>query len=347
MSDRESEAFRLLEAVPLPAGVTPEQWHEEKTYWQNARIRSLLGCSGLLEPVYESNQAILNCSPERLSEIWATVRKVARILADEVTPLLDGSSVIPKLEEARRRTQLAAGILGSTLIEEIERMPEQIEESRSKEFRKLLCISLGQLHDFLQDAFSDLMANDPRSFHDSGYFLSRRFRRDVEEAEWLLASVDTLAEHLDALEPRRQRDLAALLARLAGRDSLPGAEETAPTVLLLRELVRELTPRLKEAVALRGIRFAELEVVDRWAGELPAHCHVTLELFDLVERARSEGAAASPFWELAAVDRCRSLLGELDGLLKDLRAFLPLWRQGIGNRRALAFRRLEGADASD
>ncbi len=344
-SDHDAEEVRLLESIPLPEGVTLEQWTDEKSYWQNPRIRALLGCSGLLETVYESNQAILNCSPDRLAEIWSTVRQVAQLLSDEVMPLLDGASVIPKLEEARRRTFLAGGILSTTVVDEIERMPEQIEEGKSKELRKLLCVSLGQLHDFLQDAFADLMANDPRSFHDSGYFLSRRFRRDVEEAEWLLATVATLSARLEELEGRRQRDLVALIARLDGGAELPAAEDAAATCALLNDLVRELTPRLKEAVALRGIRFAELEVVDRWASDLPAHCHAALELFEIAARARSAGAEPAPSWERAAFERVRFLLGELDGLLKDLRAFLPLWRQGLGNRRALAFRRLEGGDA--
>jgi len=344
MPAHDAEDVRLLESVPLPDGVTPEQWAEEKSSWQNPRIRALLGCSGLLETVHESNQAILNCSPDRLVEIWAAVRQVARLIGDEVMPLLDGASVIPKLEEARQRTRLAGGILTATVVDEIERMPEQIEESRSKELRKLLCISLGQLHDFLQDAFADLMASDPRSFHDSGYFLSRRFRRDVEEAEWLLATVESLSTRLEEFEGRRQRDLVALLGHLDRCAALPGVDVAAATGDLLRDLVRELTPRLKEAVALRGIRFAELEVVDRWASDLPAHCHATLELFEVAALARSAAAEPAPDWERAVHERARALLGELDGLLKDLRAFLPLWRQGIGNRRALAFRRLEGGD---
>jgi hypothetical protein len=188
------------------------------------------------------------------------------------------------------------------------------------------------------------MASDPRSFHDSGYFLSRRFRRDVEEAEWLLATVESLGALLEALEGRRQRDLGALLGELDGRTDLPESGALAPVSALLRALVRDLTPRLKEAVALRGIRYAELEVVDRWASDLPAHCHVTLELFDVAARARDHGAPPAPHWEQALLGRARTLLGELDGMLKDLRAFQPLWRQGIGNRRALAFRRLESGD---
>lgn len=336
------EPSRLLESIPLPEGVTIEQWTEEKTYWQNPRIRALLGCSALLEPVFESNQAILNCSPERLAEIWTAVRQVAKLHVDEVLPLLEGASVIPKLEEARQRTRAAAGILASTVIEEIARMPEAIDPARSKELRKLLCVSLGQLDDFLQDAFADLMACDPRSFHDSGYFLSRRFRRDVEEAEWLLATVEALALQLEALEPSRHGALATVTRSVVAGSSFPDEETGDRTLAFLDQLVRELTPRLKEAVALRGIRFAELEVVDRWASELPAHCHVAIALLELARRAHGHGPDSS-IWETLALERTERALRQLDDLLKDLRAFLPLWRQGIGNRRALAFRRLENA----
>ena len=42
---------------------------------------------------------------------------------------------------------------------------------------------------------------------------------------------------------------------------------------------------------------------------------------------------------MPVLERMERLLREIDGLLKDVRAFLPLWRQSIGNRRALAFRR--------
>jgi hypothetical protein len=345
MVDPDETGSRLLEAVQLPEGVTPEDWAAEKAQWQNPRIRALLGCSRILDSVLESNQAILNCAPERLVEIWNAVREVARLLDEEVVPLLEGPSVIVRLEDARLRTRAAALVLTSTVVAEIERMPAEIEEERSKEFRKLLCVSLGQLHDFLQDAFADLMANDPRSFHDSGYFLSRRFRRDVEEAEWLIATVNTLQTQLDDFEPRRQRDLGALLELFARANrTLPEPADLGPMVALLEALVAQLTPRLKEAVALRGIRFAELEVVDRWSAELPTHCRVLLELWDLAARARRGGAAAESVWEREIVSRSLGLLEDLDGLLKDLRAFLPLWQRGISNRRALVFRRAEGSE---
>ena len=143
MGESEADFPRLLESIPLPDGVTQEQWTEEKTHWQNPRIRALLGCSGMLETVYESNQAILNCSPDRLAEIWATVREVSRLIGDEVVPLLDGASVIPKLEEARRRTQMSGRILAATVVEEIDRMPEKVFRHLQKVFvaRKPLKIS--------------------------------------------------------------------------------------------------------------------------------------------------------------------------------------------------------------
>lgn len=324
-----------LETAPLPPGVTPRQWQDEKSRWQNPRIRTLLGCCNILEGASESNQAILSCSPERLEEIWTAVRRVTRLFCDEVMPLLEAPSVVPKLEEARQKARAAATVLYSTVVMDIERMPEHVEQGRSKEFRRLLCVSMGQLDDFLQDAFAELMANDPRSFHDSGYFLSRRFRRDIEEAEWLLTSVDALIESMRGLEARRAAELD-LRVLAAGGGS--GGETVARSAAFLLDLSEQLTPRLKEVVALRGIRFAELEVVDRWASDLPILCHVVRELWSVAalsgENRRPVGSALH--------DRARELLLQLDGLLKDLRAFLPLWRSGIVHRRALVFRRSEG-----
>jgi hypothetical protein len=335
-----------LESVALPAGVELAQWQEEKARWQNPRIRTLLGCANILEAASESNQAILTCTPERLEEIWTSVRQVTHVVCDEVMPLLEGPSVMPKLEEARQRARAGAAILYSTVIREIESMPEHVEEARRKDFRRLLCVSMGQLDDFLQDAFAELMANDPRSFHDSGYFLSRRFRRDVEEAEWLLETVDSLIGRIEALEERRRLELNPAALQWAGEGSRDGASP-GPAAAFLRDLAEQLTPLLKEVVALRGIRFAELEVVDRWASELPIRCHVVLELWSVAGLADLEhDGAITTRGARAILLRARELVGELDGLLKDLRAFLPVWRSGLVHRRALAFRRGDGEPAA-
>ena len=328
------DAEVALESVSLPAGVTLAQWQEEKTRWQNPRIRTLLGCADILEEASESNQAILSCSPERLEEIWTAVRRVTRLFCDEVMPLLEAPSVVPRLEEARQRARAAAAILYPTVVREIERMPEHVENDRTKEFRRLLCVSMGQLDDFMQDAFAELMSSDPRSFHDSGYFLSRRFRRDIEDAEWLLASVDALSRGLGELEARRAVELdPRAVETAAGGHFAIGRGAT-----FLRDLAEQLTPRLKEVVALRGIRFGELEVIDRWASELPIRCHVVLELWSLAAFGHGEHPGGDA---QAILGRARELLAQLDGLLKDLRAFLPLWRNGIVHRRALVFRRAE------
>jgi hypothetical protein len=334
---------RAPDSVQLPEGVTAQQWADEKARWQNPRIRALLGCSAMLENVQESNQAILSCSPERLDEIWAAVREVARLLSDELVPLLEGPSHIPALEAARRRTRFAGSMILSTVVDEIERMPATIEQERNKEFRKLLCVAFGQIDDFLQNAFAELMANDPRSFIDSGYFLSRRFRRDVSEAEWLLTTVDRLVVMLGVEGEARPDGLHDAVSALGGRTA-PSPAQLEPMVELVRGYAEELTPRLKEIAALRGIRFAELEVVERWAADLPVKSEIVLEVLELWKLVRAPladgGGGPQPPWLAAMLARMRDLLLEIDGLLLDVRAFLPLWRQSIGNRRALAFRRL-------
>jgi hypothetical protein len=331
---------RAPDSVQLPAGVTAQEWTEEKVRWQNPRIRALLGCSAMLENVQESNQAILSCSPERLAEIWTAVREVARLLSDELVPLLEGPSHIPALEAARRRTRFAGSMILSTVVDEIERMPATIEHERNKEFRKLLCVAFGQVDDFLQNAFAELMSNDPRSFIDSGYFLSRRFRRDVAEAEWLLTTVDRLVSQLGVAGDGGHDGLHAAVAALAA-EAHPTSKALEPTIAVVRGFAEELTPRLKEIAALRGIRFAELEVVERWAADLPVKSEIVLELWSLIQGPlANDSVAGGSTWLVAVLARMRDLLREIDALLLDLRAFLPLWRQSIGNRRALAFRKI-------
>ncbi len=328
---------RLPEIANLPRDISPEQWMDEKARWQNPRIRVLLGCSALLENVQESNQAILSCSPARLVEIWAAVREVARLISVELMPLLVPESGIPALEAALQRTRFAVGMIRTTVIAEIERMPETIDEGRSREWRKLLCVACGQIDDCLQNAFAELMSGDPRGLSDAGYFLSRRFRRDVAEAEWLLSTVDSLVAQLAASGERRQRGVAVFVGALE-RGGTPSEWEFQTVALLLHDFIDELAPRLKEAASLRGIRYAELEVVERWASELPVKCEIVLELWDLL-RSRPETMSDASSTETLVLGRIRQRLTEIEDLVKDLRAFLPLWRQGIGNRRALSFRR--------
>ena len=125
------------------------------------------------------------------------------------------------------------------------------------------------------------------------------------------------------------------------------------TAVLLEVLISGLTPKLKEVLALRGVRFHEMEILDRYAAEVPVYCRLLLELHDTgcsAVAAMQAAAADSPadraqnLRDLAACNaavshRIVGLLVKVDKSLKDLVAFLPLWLQDIEKRRALLLRR--------
>lgn len=342
--------------VPLPEGVTLAEWSEERTYRQNPRIRAFLGCIQMLAGVMESNYAILHCSPERLLEIWRKVREVAELMLEELAPLLEEASPLPQLDEARETARTALELLRDTEIAELLAMPVDTQAKPAERIavRKQLCVTIGQLHNFLQDAFGEIMAADPRSLHDADYFLSKRFPQDVEEAEWLHATVTKLRDYLSGdLEVERQTVLQPMMQTLRREQTVPTARAWESTRLLLERLVHELTPRLREVLALRGIRFEEMETLDRYASEIPSDCLIVLEVFDVARAATDKvkelTAATRPAREQGVRDlvtvhavttaRLLARMEAIDSTLQDLISFVPIWIDFIEKRRALLLRR--------
>lgn len=326
--------------VPLPEGVTVSDWALEKVRWQNPRIRAFLGSIRLLGGVLESNYALLHCSPERLSEIWRKVRKVAILLQDEMLPLLARPSCIPALDEARSSAELSLQMLSDSVLQDLRSFPEEAPPGRLMELRKLLCVSIGQLHSFLHDAFGELMAADPRSLHDADYFISKRFPQDVDEAEWLHSTVERLESYLSGLDSQRDTAIPSVARGISRSAMLPSEDEWRTTELFLDELLQVLTPKIKEVLALRGIRFHEMEILDRYAVDLPLDCRI---LRELVETSREmlpdqEGQVAERLHGVLA-PRVVRILQRIDSCIMDLAAFIPLWLQGIESRRALLLRR--------
>ena len=339
--------------VPLPEGVTALDWALERVNFQNPRIRSFLGSIRLIEGVLESNYAILHCSPERLLDIWGKVRRVAHLIRAQLAPLLEVASRIPRLEEARQGAQMALSMLEIHVLRGLDRFPDDVAADQLMEVRKLLCVSIGQIHSFLHDTFGSLMAADPRSLHDADYFLSRRFPRDIEEAEWLHATLVRLGAYLAGLEG----DRAARLTRPAGKirrdEAVPGREPWEPTAAFLDVLLTGLTPKLKELLALRGIRFHEMEILDRHAFEIPHRCRLVLDLhsasLEAIEGIKMVVGPSQPEKEQGVRDliRCHAAFGkqiarrleEIDTVLRDLVAFVPLWVEAVEKRRALLLKR--------
>jgi hypothetical protein len=340
--------------VPLPEGVTALDWSLERINYQNPRIRSFLGCIRLIEGVLESNYALLHCSPERLLDIWAKVRQVAHLIRTQLAPLLDTPSRIPRLEEARQSAEMALSMLDTHVLRGLDRFSEDVPAGQIMEVRKLLCVSIGQIHAFLHDTFGEIMAADPRSLHDADYFLSRRFPRDIEEAEWLHATLIRLGEYLADLDADRQKHLARVAVAVRRDETVPAPDRWGATADFLKVLLSGLTPKLKEVLALRGVRFYEMEILDRHAFEIPHRCRLLLDLhetaFEAVEGIKASVGASQPEKEQGVRDliqchaafsrRIAAQISEIDTVLRDLVAFVPLWIEAVEKRRALLLRRM-------
>ena len=340
--------------VALPEGVTTLDWALERINYQNPRIRSFLGCIRLIEGVLESNYALLHCSPERLLDIWRKVRQVSHLIRTQLAPLLEAPSRLPRLEEARQSAGMALAMLGDHVLRGLDRFPdEDIPAGQLIEVRKLLCVSISQIHSFLHDTFGEIMAADPRSLHDADYFLSRRFPRDIEEAEWLHSTLNRLNEYLGEMEPVREHRIAAMVEAIRRHEAVPPSADWERTADFLEVLLGGLTPKLKEVLALRGVRFYEMEILDRYAFEIPHRCRVLLDLYEAVSAAiegmkgvvgpsaaeREQGVRDLVQCHAAFARQIASQLAEIDTVLRDLLAFMPLWIEAVENRRALLLRR--------
>lgn len=340
--------------IPLPEGVTVADWSRERTYWQNPRIRAFLGCIRLLGSVMESNYALLHCSPERLMEIWRKVREVSELMLTQLAPLLDNPSSFPELEEARAHAEVSLTMLMETVLADLDRFPQdEVPPEQLVEVRKLLCVSIGKIHAFLQDTFGQLMAADPRSLHDADYFLSKRFPQDVEEAEWLHSTVQKLQTYLATLDEDRAARLAPMIQSLREEQTLPIESSWRRPEEFLDRIEEELVPKLKEVLALRGIRFHEMEILDGYATNLPRQCATLRELYRAGRRAaeavkestgptrveREQGVRDLMVFHGVFSQRMAQLLAEVDQSLRDLVAFVPLWLDGIEMRRALLLKR--------
>ena len=353
MTERIQQLIRVGDQqVALPDGISFSQWTLEKYRWQNPRIRSLLGSIKLLEGVLESNYAILHCSPARLHEIWRQVLQVADLIRTELAALLDYPSVIPHLEDARQNIQSSLEMLRTNVLDELERCPSGDAVGSMMKERKLLCVSIGKLNAFLQDTFGELLAADPRSIHDADYFLSRKFPRDIEEAEWLYSSVEDLRSYLRELEHVRYRRLTEVISLIRRDLTLPVADTWRELEEFLHLLLEGLTPRLNEMLALRGIRFDEMEILDRYAQTIPTRSRLVLELGSTGRKAiefikdglgdtdaeRSQNLRDLIDLHAVLSRRIISLLGQIDRSLQDLWLFIPIWLQNIERRRALLLR---------
>jgi len=340
------------EQVVLPAGVTMADWFFEQRRWQNPRLRVLLGCVRSLDDVFESNYSILHCSPTRVREIWAQVRQVAGLMRDRLAPLLEGPSRLPELERARVVARAALAATEERTLSELDKFPEVVPEERIDALRRVLCEAMGRMYAFLVDSLGELLAADPRGQHDADYFLAKRFVRDVDEAEWLDTSVSRLDGELRTLRRERLGTLTALADDLRNHGTVPSERRWKEAIPVLDELKDELTLNLRKIIGLRGIRVDELDLLEGYASEIPALCQVLMELqrsgAATLARLESREPAGGESSELESglqvvhgvfSGRMMQVLTDLDGHLRDLSAFVTLWRRSVSKRRALLLKR--------
>ena len=334
--------------VALPDEVSISEWSLERDNVQNVRIKALLGLIRMLEEALDSNYAILHCSTGRLEEIWRRVGEVAESVRRQLAPLLEEPSVVPRLERARRNVKASYEFLSRSTLSNIDRHSHHLPVDGLIGTRKLLCVSMGEVHAFLQDAFGRLMEADPRSQFNRDYFLSQRFSRDVEEAEWLYRSVGNLADYLHEIRVESSTTVLPIVRRLREEECLP-SEASWMTMRDFVNLLRDVTTKLNEMLALRAIRFDEMEILDLYAGELPAKYHQMLALYEagraITERVKASAPISWPQREQSIKDllHAHNVIGRQVGtlaqaihrLILDLDAFLPIWYRSLGERRAL------------
>ena len=335
--------------IELPEGVTAADWALERVRVQNPSIRCYLGCIRILEEVLDGNYAILRCSPDRLRKVWHQVEHVGRLMRSELLPTLEVPSIIPNLGEARRHAAVSFRALAETVLTPIEQHGHSLPADRLPEARRLLCVAMGKIHAYLRDTFGEIVANDPRSRHDADYFLSRRFAQDIEESEWLYASVYELDDLTKGLEKACSAELTVLLAGIRRERTIPSEPEWEPARTILDSLLGDLLPKVKGVLGLRGVRIDDMESLEAQASAISADCRSLAEAHfvghKLIEQLEAGGGSTLEDWEQSAKDlitcqrvvsgRMVELLTRLQKSVGDLAKQVAAAKAGIEKRRAL------------
>jgi len=270
-------------------------------------------------------------------------------MRSELRPTLEEPSVIPGLGEARHHAQEEFRLLGATVLAPIERIGPSLPVERLPDARKLLCVSIGKIYAFLRDTFGEIVASDPRSRHDADYFLSRRFAQDIEESEWLYASVYELDDLLVGLTKACSAEFSDLLSRMRQERMIPSEPAWEQTRKLLNNLLEDLMPKLKEVLSLRSVRVNDMETLNAHSSSISADCRSLLEVYavgrgvieelkriagpTLDEREKRVEALVSCHWVVS--ERMFELLSRLHAALRTLAEYIADSKVGIERRRSL------------
>jgi hypothetical protein len=267
----------------------------------------------------------------------------------ELAPTLKTLSHIPDLQIARHNAFHAFQVLSSTVLKDIEAYPYRIPEDDLPAIRRLLCLSIGRIYSFLRDSFGEIVAKDPRSLHDSDYYLSRRFHQEIDEAEWLYATVDQLNQYIQGLGRLWDDQFGGLKAKLQDDRMIPSLATWAESAAFLDLLTDGLVNKLREVLALAGIRYDEMEPIDVYSFEIPHNCKALLEVYDLGRlsidqlkrretdslEARQQNIEGLISIHGIVTDKILDLMTRIERALHDLAAYVPLWLDSIEKRRAL------------
>lgn len=347
--------------IELPLGVTVVDWLRYKSQVQNPRLRAFLGCINLLEEVLDSNYAILHSSADRFREMRLKVQTVSELIRVDLAPLLEAESPVPSLEATRSTAKEGLEMLVEGPLRELDGHSRYRPDDAGPRERELLCVCIGKIQSFLQDTFGEFMAADPRSRHDADYFLSRRFQWQVEESEWLYKSVYDFNEYLKTLGQVGPSRLSELISTMDRERMLPVGIVWKDAADFVDEVAGVLTPKIRQLLTLRGIRFPEMDTLSGCADDLPLTCSLLIGTYEagrgVVDLVKSSGGRTQGGREQRVLDllacheaNCRRLVrlaAKLRQAYEDLRFFVPIWLEDIEKRRALMLHLPRGDEDQD
>ncbi len=229
------------------------------------------------------------------------------------------------------------GALGTSLAEiaAILQCPEISSALRTAELINVILFKNkyfpmgGIVRELLQTSFSELVAADPRSTHNSEYFFKREFSRGLERDLELREAVDELKAQLRILgafeigaHPVEPGNIETILDELFPADSPPPSSENSPSILQLRkfcEKIRDqLVPTIHKVCFLQSVRYEDKVSLYERANSLLIHATM------LIDRCSSGAPVTS-----------RGVLRRIfDGFL-DLGSFVEFMSAGIRKRATI------------
>jgi hypothetical protein len=162
-----------------------------------------------------------------------------------------------------------------------------------------------------------------------------------------------LQVYLQNLESMRRTRLGAAMEALRQEKMIPYGLVWQELEEFLELVGGDLASKLRSILALRGVRFDEMEILDHYVVEVPIICRQVVELGaaarQATDRLKTSSGISRAEREMtvhAILDchavfakRIHHLLNNLHRSLRDLCMFVPFWLEAIEKRRALLLKR--------